>query len=82
MNGSIDPCPACEEKIILNGDITARVLDSTCERIDAFVAAGNKFPNAPKLVQMANKLEDDAFAFAKEVLFQIGFNGPWPKSMS
>ena len=56
-------CPACEAKIILNGDITARVLDSTCERIDAFVASGNTFPDAHKLVVMANKLEDDAFAF-------------------
>ncbi len=74
-------CPACEAKIILNGDITARVLDSTCERIDAFVASGGVFPDAHKLVVMANKLEDDAFAFTKEVLSQIGFAGPWPKSM-
>jgi hypothetical protein len=83
-NGGPPPggCPACEEKIILNGDITARVLDATCERIDAFVIAGNKFPDAHKLVEMANKLEDDAFAFSKEVLKQIGFQGPWPHSMS
>jgi len=75
-------CPECETKIILNGDITARVLDSTCERIDAFVGAGKTFPNAHKLVVMANKLEDDAFKFSREVLEQIGFEGPWPKSMS
>jgi hypothetical protein len=76
------PCPACDTKIILNGDVTARVLDSICERIDKFVADGHKFPDALKLVNMANKLEDDAFAFAKEVMKQIGFQGPWPKSMS
>lgn len=76
------PCPECEQKLILNGDITARVLDSTCERIEAFIEAGNTFPDALKLVKMANKLEDDAFAFAKEVLVQIGFTGPWPHSMS
>jgi hypothetical protein len=81
-NGGTEPCPECEQKLILNGDITARVLDSTCERIEAFVATGKKFPHAPKLVEMANKLEDDAFAFAKEVLTQIGFTGPWPHSMS
>ena len=74
-------CPECEQKIILNGDITARVLDSVCERIDQFVAKGNTFSDPVKLVNMANKLEDDAFAFAKEAMSQIGFKGPWPKSM-
>lgn len=82
-NGDPSPtCPACEEKIITNGDVTARVLDATCERIDKFADKGGKFPNALKLVQMANKLEDDAFAFQKEVLAQLGFKGPWPKSMA
>lgn len=76
------PCPACEEKVILNGDITAKVLEATCERIEAFVGRGGKFPDAKKLVEMANKLEDDAFKFSKEVLKQIGFEGPWPKSMA
>lgn len=75
-------CPECETKIILNGDVTARVLDAICERIDQFVASGKKFPDATKLVNMANALEDSAFAFSKEVLKQIGFTGPWPKSMS
>lgn len=75
-------CPECEVKVILNGDITARVLDSICGRIDAFVKDGKKFPDALKLVKMANKLEDDAFAFTKEAMVQMGFQGPWPKSMS
>jgi hypothetical protein len=81
-NGSDPSCPACDTKIILNGDVTARVLDATCERIDAFVSAGHKFPDAHKLVEMANGLEDAAFAFSKEVLSQMGFEGPWPHSMS
>jgi len=75
-------CPACEEKVIANGDVAARVLDIACERIEAFVDKGNTFPDALKLVKMANKLEDDSFAFLKEVLKQIGFEGPWPHSMS
>lgn len=83
-NGNDPPidCPECAAKVILNGDITARVLDSTCERIDAFVASGREFSDVHKLVVMANKLEDDAFAFTKEVLKQMGFVGPWPHSMS
>lgn len=76
------PCPECQEKLILNGDITAKVLEATCERIEAFVARGGVFPDALPLVKMANKLEDDAFAFSKAVMKQIGFEGPWPKSMS
>lgn len=74
-------CPECEAKIILNGDIAAKVLESICERIEVFVAAGRTFPNAHKLVVMANKLEDDAFKFTREAMEQIGFQGPWPKSM-
>lgn len=76
------PCPACETKIILNGDIAAKVLNAICERIEAHVAAGKTFPDPLTLVQMANKLEDDSFKFAKEVLKQMGFQGPWPHSMS
>jgi hypothetical protein len=75
-------CPECEEKIILNGGIAEKVLGETCYTIKRFVDSGKKFPDALKLVEMANKLEDDAFAFQKEVLTQMGFKGPWPKSMS
>lgn len=79
---SSEPCPECEQKIILNGGIAADVLKETCELIYNKVEAGFEFPNALKLVKMANQLEDDAFAFSKEVLKQIGFQGPWPRSMS
>lgn len=75
-------CPACDTKIILNGDVTARVLDAICERIDAFVASGKTFPDAHRLVVLANQLEDLAFEFSKEALIQMGFKGPWPHSMS
>lgn len=81
-NGGTEPCPECEQKLILNGGITARVLDETCARIYDFVEAGKTFPRAKKLVEMANKLEDDAFKFSREVLEQMGFKGPWPNSMS
>lgn len=76
------PCPECEEKIIINGGIAADVLKETCASIYRFVEAGGTFPNALKLVKMANELEDLAFAFSKEQLKQRGFEGPWPKSMA
>jgi hypothetical protein len=75
-------CPECEEKVILNGGVAEKVLGETCYTIKRFVDKGGKFSDPLKLVQMANKLEDDAFAFQKEVLTQMGFQGPWPKSMS
>jgi hypothetical protein len=75
-------CPECEAKIILNGGVTARLLDEICYVISERVEQGFKFPDALKLVKMANKLEDDAFKFQREVLEQLGFQGPWPKSMS
>ena len=74
-------CPECAAKIILNGGIAARVLDETCHAIYGFVESGREFPDAHKLVVLANKLEDDAFKFTREVLEQIGFQGPFPHSM-
>jgi len=62
--------------------LTATQGSAQDERIEAFVDKGQTFPDALKLVKMANKLEDDSFVFLKEVLKQVGFEGPWPKSMS
>lgn len=76
------PCPACDAKIIVNGDMAAKVLEVTCESIERYLDKGGVFPDALKLVKLANKLENDAFAFQREVLEQMGFTGPWPKSMA
>ena len=73
-------CPECEAKIILNGDVSAKVLEATCERIEAFVAKGRTFHDARKLVDMANDIENRVFIFQREVLEQIGFRGGWPNS--
>ena len=77
-----DECPECEQKIILNGGIAARVLDETCSTIYNHLEKGGTFENVEQLVRMANKLEDDAFKFSRAVLESIGFRGPWPHSMS
>lgn len=75
-----NPCPQCEEKIIINGGIAGKVLEETCYSIQRFVNSGGTFPNPHKLVKMANDLEDAAFAFSKEQLEQRGFKGPWGKA--
>lgn len=71
-----------EIKIIVNGGIGGAVLNEVCKSIYNFTEDGGAFPNALKLVKMANEIEDKIFAFAREVLEQQGFEGPWPKSMS
>lgn len=76
-----DECPECEAKVILNGGVTARILDETCQTIYNHVEAGKQFKNVLHLVEMANKLEDDAFRFQRAVLDAIGFKGPWPHSL-
>ncbi len=76
------PCPECDAKIIVNGDVAARVLDVTCEAFERHLDKGGTFANLPKLVKMANDVEDLVFKFQREVLEQIGFSGPWPHSMS
>ena len=77
------PCPECA-KVILNGGVAARVLDETCHSIYNFFEEGGHFSNQDKqdLVVMANKLEDDVFRFQRRVLEAIGFQGPWPNSLT
>lgn len=71
-----------EEKIILNGGVAEKVLSETCYTIQRFVGgSGNHFPDAGKLVQLANALEDMAFLFQREVLDQIGFTGPYSHAL-
>lgn len=78
-----DPeCPECEQKIILNGGVAARVLDETCKLIYSRVEEGKKFENVLHLVELANKLEDDAFRFQRAVLDSIGFEGPYSHALT
>lgn len=88
-------CPECE-KVIINGDIagqnllrSAGHLEAICELIERHVDAGRDFTNLPVILEAANKLEDDSDKYQKSVdkfrklvLEGIGFNGPWPKSLS
>jgi len=72
-----------EEKIILNGGVTARILDETCKTIYSFTEHSHFNPVlARQLVVMANKLEDDANNFRRHVLEAVGFEGPWPYSLT
>lgn len=90
------PCPECEQKIILNGGSAsailvgcAALLDKTCTQIYHAVEGGpHPFTRPLRLVELANEIENDSlalqrkvFAFQKEFLTQIGFQGPWPESM-
>ena len=76
------PCPACDAKIIINGDTAAKELEITCESIERFLDKGGVFPDALKLVMKLNHIEDLVFKFKREVLEQQGFEGPWPHSLT
>ncbi len=75
-------CPACEAKIILDGDIAAQILQSTCESIERFVDSGKEFHDAHRLVVQLNKVEDEVCKFTRMVTEEMGFKGPWPKMLS
>lgn len=77
-----EDCPSCEAKVILNGGISARVLDETCHAIYQHVEAGKEFSNIKDLVKRANEIEDLVFRFQRAVLEGIGFTGPWPHSLT
>lgn len=87
-------CPECA-KVVINGDIagqnllrSAGHLEAICELIERHIDANLPFKDVSKLVLKANELEDlsDEYQkkvdkFRREVLEQIKFTGPWPKSL-
>ena len=88
-------CPDCA-KVILNGDIagenlkaSAAHLTAICETIERHLDGGFLFSNLSQLLIKANELEDlsndyqkKVDKFRKAVLEGLGFNGPWPKSLT
>lgn len=75
-------CPECEAKVILNGGVSARVLDETCKTIYQHLEKGGTFEGVKGLVERANDIEDRVFRFQRAVLESIGFRGPWPHSLT
>lgn len=75
------PCPACELKLVLNGDVASKNLEAICEVIERYIDAGKKFSNINALVDQANLIEDEVDKFRRMVLEGMGFQGPWPHSL-
>jgi hypothetical protein len=81
-NGHPPICDAICQKIILDGDLAGKVFESTCERIEAWFAAGNgPLADSDKILDKLIKAEDAAFAFQRAVLEGMGYHGPWPKCL-
>jgi len=87
-------CPECAKVIINGGDAgvisiaNAGLLKEVCTSIYQHLESST-LPNPSKLVRMANEIEDmtfdvqaKIFKFQREFLEQIGFTGPFPRSMS
>lgn len=73
---------ACQTKIIIDGDMVAKVLEVTCEALERFFDKGGNLKHADKLHERLIKLENDAYAFQRAVLESMGYSGPWPKCLS
>lgn len=72
---------ACQTKVIIDGDMVAKVLEVTCEGIERFLDKGGELKNSDALHARLIKLENDAFAFQRAALESMGYSGPWPKSL-
>lgn len=78
-----DPCDsACQAKIILNGGNISGITATTQQSFVAFFASGGKMKNGKKLIEMMNKLEDDAVAVQKFAKDCMGYDGPTGKMLS
>lgn len=72
---------ACQTKIILNGGNIAGVTTTTHQSFVAFFASGGKINHGRKLIEMMNKLEDDAVAVQKFAKDCMGYDGPTGKML-
>lgn len=73
---------ACQTKIIIDGDMIAKVLEVTCEALERFFDHGGELQNAAALHDKLIKLENDAYKFQRAALEAMGYSGPWPHSLS
>lgn len=71
-----------EEKIILNGGVAGALLHEICYTIQRHVDSGKPFSNTAALVEQANLIEDEVNKFRRMVLDGIGFEGPYPHSLT
>lgn len=72
---------ACQTKIIINGDVAAKILETTCEAIERHLAGGGKLPRGLEMIVLLNQIENDAFKLQRMFLESVGFTGPWPHSL-
>jgi hypothetical protein len=72
-----EPCDlACQTKQILNSGNIAGVTQTTFRSLDLFYARGGTMPKGGKrLIQLMNKLEDDAVAVQKLACELMGYSG-------
>ncbi len=78
-----DPCDlACQTKIILNGGNIAGITASNQQAFVIYFNSGGKLTHGgKKLIQMMNKLEDDAVEVQKFAKDCMGYDGPTGKML-
>lgn len=83
-NGDPDPiCDlACQTKIVIDGGLTGKVFEETCYGIKSFLSAGGTFRDGSRVLAQLIKAENEAFKFMRIALEEMGYEGPWPHSLS
>jgi hypothetical protein len=73
---------ACRTKIVVDGDLVAKVFETSCEGFEKFIAQGGQLKNSTKILDKLIAAEDAAFEFQRALLEGMGYHGPWPKCLS
>lgn len=71
---------ACKAKIILNGRTIQSELDALCYQIEELKDLDDA--TGYKMVHYLNAAEDLVFRAKRAYLESVGFDGPWPHSLS
>jgi hypothetical protein len=72
---------ACQTKIIINGGNAARLLDVACTAIEYMNAEQINKMNGKKIIEILNRMEDDAIEVQRLILTGTGYTGPLGKMM-
>ncbi len=80
---NLDPCDlACQTKQILNSGNISGVTNTTYQSLVLFYARGGTMAHGGrKLIEMMNKLEDDAVKVQKFAKDCMGYDGPTGKML-
>lgn len=73
---------SCKTKIIINGDNVVSLVKTLCEQTEWARINNVEIKDGQKIIEILNRMEDDAGKAQALFLKGVGYSGPLPKALS